>query len=138
MIKQVKQKAKFAYYQSATFMTLGAMALSNTAAAGEDTGTNFSTISTNIGTSISAIPGLLSGVSYLVGLLLSVLGVMKIKDHVENPSQTPLKDGAIRLTAGGALFALPILSEAMLGTVGDTGKPVGLGKVTKIKIDDAF
>jgi hypothetical protein len=43
---------------------------------------------------------------------------MKIKDHVENPSQTPLKDGAIRLLAGGALFAIPIISDAMFNTVG--------------------
>ena len=44
---------------------------------------------------------------------------MKIKDHVENPTQTPLKDGAVRLLCGGALFALPIIMEAMFATVGD-------------------
>jgi hypothetical protein len=54
----------------------------------------------------------------MFGILLGVLGVLKIKDHVENPGQTPLKDGAIRLAAGGALFALPIIYEAMFETVG--------------------
>ncbi|MEZ5919460.1 MAG: hypothetical protein R3D66_06035 [Alphaproteobacteria bacterium] len=29
---------------------------------------------------------------------------MSSKDHVENPTQTPIKDSAIRLAAGGALF----------------------------------
>nr|MBP7722755.1 hypothetical protein [Alphaproteobacteria bacterium] len=62
--------------------------------------------------------GLLAALSYLFGILLAVLGIMKIKDHVENPSQTHLKDGAIRLLAGGALFAIPIVSEAMFSTVG--------------------
>lgn len=80
--------------------------------------TNFGTIAKNITTSISQLPGLLSALSYMFGILLGVLGVMKIKDHVENPQQTPLKDGAIRLAAGGALFALPIVYDAMFTTIG--------------------
>jgi hypothetical protein len=78
---------------------------------------NFSTISGNVSTSIASLPGLLAGVSYMIGILLGVLGILKIKDHVENPTQTPLQHGAIRLVAGGGLFALPIVFEAMQGTV---------------------
>jgi hypothetical protein len=87
-------------------------------------GANFSTVARNITESVEELPGLLTSVAYLLGLLMGVLGVMKIKDHVENPQQTPLKDGAIRLVAGGALFALPILFEAMLNTIGTTGANV--------------
>lgn len=79
---------------------------------------NFSSIAKNMTTSIASLPTLLAALSYLFGLLLGVLGVMKIKDHVENPGQTPLKDGAIRLAAGGALFAIPILYEAAKNTIG--------------------
>jgi len=43
---------------------------------------------------------------------------LKIKDHVENPSQTPLKDGAIRLAVGGGLFTIPIITEAMTNLLG--------------------
>ncbi|NQZ13748.1 MAG: hypothetical protein HRT94_02835 [Alphaproteobacteria bacterium] len=74
---------------------------------------DFTAISTNIEESISGLPGMISGVSYMLGILLGVLGILKIKDHVENPSQTPLQHGAIRLMAGGGLFALPIVFEAM-------------------------
>lgn len=81
-------------------------------------GNNFNNIAQNITNSISDFPTLLSALSYLFGLLLGVLGVMKVKDHVENPTQTPLKEGAIRLAAGGALFALPIMFEAMSNTIG--------------------
>ena len=95
-------------------------------------GNNFSTIAANITGSIQDLPGLLAALSYLFGILLGVLGVMKIKDHVENPTQTPLKDGAIRLAAGGALFALPILFEAMFETVG-TGTTVDAAKLKKVK-----
>ena len=79
---------------------------------------NFGNIAKNISDSIASIPGLLTGLAYLFGILLGVLGILKIKDHVENPSQTPLKDGAIRLAAGGALFALPIIYDAMFTTIG--------------------
>lgn len=83
-----------------------------------DTNNNFGTIAKNINDSISQLPGLISGVSYMIGILLGVLGILKIKDHVENPTQTPLQHGAIRLAAGGGLFALPIVYEAMQNTIG--------------------
>lgn len=84
-------------------------------------GVNFSTIARNINNSIAELPGLISSVSYMLGLLLGVLGILKIKDHVENPTQTPIKEGAIRLVSGGALFGLPIVFESMLNTIGTTG-----------------
>ncbi len=81
-------------------------------------GEGFSAISGNITDSIQELPGLLTGVSYMMGILLGVLGILKIKDHVENPGQTPLQHGAIRLAAGGGLFGLPIVYEAMQDTIG--------------------
>ena len=84
------------------------------------TNNNFSNIAENIIGSIEELPGMITGISYMMGLLLGVLGIIKIKDHVENPSNTPLKDGAVRMAAGGALFALPIVYESMLNTIGTT------------------
>ena len=81
---------------------------------------SFNTISRNINTGIQELPGLLTAVSYMMGMIFSVLGILKIKDHVENPSQTPLKDGAIRLAVGGGLFTIPIITEAMTSLL-DTG-----------------
>ncbi len=112
---------KLTYYKLGAAMTAGAIASSATSAyAAAGGANNFSSIAQNITTSIASIPGLLTALCYLFGLLLGVLGVLKIKDHVENPTQTPLKDGAIRLAAGGILFALPILMEAMAETL-DSG-----------------
>lgn len=113
------KKAKTSYYKMGAAMTVGVMASSGQAFAGGGGGgaNNFGSIAGNITQSIASLPGLVAAISYLAGLLLAVLGVMKIKDHVENPSQTPLKDGAIRLLAGGMLFGLPILLEAMTETL---------------------
>ncbi|GJL85714.1 MAG: hypothetical protein DHS20C02_14890 [Micavibrio sp.] len=75
----------------------------------------------NIVDGIENMPGIVTAASYLFGILLGVLGILKIKDHVENPDQTKLKDGIIRLLIGGALFALPSIYLAMYTTVADTG-----------------
>lgn len=107
---------KKTYYKLGAAMTAGMMAASGGTAHAAATNT-FSAIANNIQESAASIPGLLTAMAYLFGLLLAVLGVMKIKDHVENPTQTPLKDGAIRLAAGGALFALPIMLDAMFETI---------------------
>ena len=93
---------------------------------------NFSSVAKNMTTSMGNLPSMLAAVSYLFGLLLGVLGVMKIKDHVENPSQEPLKNGAIRLAAGGALFAIPIIYEAAKNTIGTTGAATGQATLTAL------
>lgn len=109
------------YYAFGAAMTAGTMLLASDANAAN----NFGKISENVAKSVENVPGLLTALAYLFGILLGVLGIMKIKDHVENPSQTHLKDGAIRLAAGGALFALPIVYEAMFETTG-SGSQVAL------------
>ena len=109
------KKMKTSYYAMGAGMTVGMMTNVGQASAATN---NFSKIAENIQISLSSLPGLLTALAYLFGILLAVLGIMKIKDHVENPTQTPLKDGAIRLCAGGALFALTIVFEAMRNTIG--------------------
>jgi len=113
---------KLTYYKLGAAMTAGAVAAS---AGSAHAANNFSSIAENITLSIANIPGLLTALAYLFGILLGVLGILKIKDHVENPTQTPLKDGAIRLAAGGILFALPILFEAMAETLDDANGGTG-------------
>lgn len=87
-------------------------------------GNSFTKIGTTITSQINGLPGLATSLAYISGLTLGILGIMKIKDHVENPSNTPLKDGAIRLAAGGALFAVPIVTEAAQNLIGIGGAGV--------------
>ena len=107
------KKTKATYHKFGAAITIGLMMASSDAYAGGGGGNSFGVISKNITESIENVPGLLTALSYLFGILLGTLGIMKVKDHVENPTQTPLKDGAVRLLAGGALFSLPIVFEAM-------------------------
>lgn len=117
-------------------MTLGMMTFTAGEAKASSSGSTFSSIAENINTSLESLPGLLTGLSYLFGTLLGVLGVMKVKDHVENPTQTPLKDGAIRLAAGGGLFALPVLYDAMFNTIdGGLGGDVDAARLNKVNFN---
>lgn len=123
---------KFKYLQAQAAFVVGMLSVSGVAEAA-GTGNDFSSIARNITSSIEELPGLVTSISYMMGLLLGVVGVLKLKDHVENPSQTALKDGAIRLAAGGALFGLPIVFESMLNTIGTTNtsiQPAELHKLT--------
>ncbi len=109
------KKTKLSYYKLGAVLTAGAIATHSGEA---EAANNFGSIANNVNGSIALLPSIVASLAYLFGVILAVLGVMKLKDHVENPTQTPLKDAAIRLLCGGALFALPIIMEAMTTTVG--------------------
>ncbi len=117
MIKVIRKKSLM--FSAALYVGVTSGAEDALAAAAGAGSNDFSSIASNITTSIQDLPGLLTGVSYMIGILLGVLGILKIKDHVESPSNTKIQEGAIRLAAGGGLFALPIVFEAMRETVGD-------------------
>src|SRR4051794_31120582 len=55
----------------------------------------------------SDLPTVFSWFSYLAGLVFGFLAIIKTKDHVENPNQTPIWDPLKRTLAAGAFFALP-------------------------------
>ncbi len=119
---------------SAASFTMGTLA--STSANAAATNKNFNDIASNITTGIETLPGLVSAICYMMGLLFAVLGMLKIKDHVENPSQTQLKDGAIRLAVGGGLFAIPIVSAAMQDLInGGNTTTIDGNSLNKVKIN---
>lgn len=71
----------------------------------------------NVSESANAIPRFLGLLGYIGGSGLAMAGVLKLKQHVDNPGQTPMKDGIGRLAAGGLLFCLPILTNAIQGSI---------------------
>lgn len=105
-------KNKYAFIKSKLFLALGALVsivvLSEPAFA-----VDVDDVAENMVASTSSLPGLVSAASYILGLLLGVLGILKLKDHVENPAQTPLRTPIIRFLIGGALFSLPMIYQAM-------------------------
>lgn len=82
-----------------------------------ESSTDFSTMSGNIVESVSDVPGVISGLSYLLGIILGVMAIIKIRYHVEDPRSTPLREPLVRALAAGALFALPDVYEAVQTTI---------------------
>jgi len=99
---------------------------------GTASGRDFTDVTTNITNSTSTLPNLITTMAYIGGIGLGVAGILKLKGHVDNPAQVPLKDGLVRLGAGGGLLALPIVMEVMTGTVGSDGAGVALTNVGAI------
>jgi len=87
--------------------------------------TTFKEVGDNIITSSGSLPAMIQTVAYVGGIGLGVAGVFKLKQHVDNPGQTPMKDGLVRLGAGGGLLALPYVTSAMMGSI-DNGANTAL------------
>ncbi|MDF3025085.1 MAG: hypothetical protein K0R10_2446 [Alphaproteobacteria bacterium] len=82
-----------------------------------DAATTFRDMTTNIITASSGFNNLISVVCWIGGAGLGVAGIFKLKNHVDNPGQTPMKDGLVRLGCGGALLAFPFIQQAMQGSI---------------------
>lgn len=66
----------------------------------------------NMVNSTSSLPGFISAIAYLLGLLFALTALIKLKDHVESPDRHPLSDAVKRFVAGGMLFSLPTITHA--------------------------
>ena len=66
----------------------------------------------------ASFPKLISAACYVGGATFVGTGVMKVKAHVDNPGQTPLREGLVRLGAGGVLVAAPALTSVMTESSG--------------------
>lgn len=133
MLKLSKKMNRLGAYACASVLVGVASGAEQANAAAAGANKDFNAIAANIIGGISSIPGFITALAYIMGVLFAVLGILKIKDHVENPSQTQLKDGAIRLAVGGALFAIPILLQAMQDLVSDSDSAtISAKKMNKI------
>jgi len=95
---------------------------------GECGGSTLGAAICNVVAANEMVPGLFSGLSYLFGIVLGVLGIMKLVEHIQNPHQTPPWDFMKRFLAGGAFFALPMVMEAaQRALIGDGGADIGVG-----------
>ena len=88
-------------------------------------GTNVNSVMENMVDSVEFLPGFVSAIGYLLGLVIMVSALYKTRDHVEDPNRVPLKDAVIRYLTAGALFALPTIYDAMYDAISAGG--LGLG-----------
>lgn len=71
--------------------------------------------------SFKTVPGLLTGFSYLCGLILGIWGILKLRTHVEQPTSVEIWDPLKRFAAGGAFFVLPEMVNVAYNTISKNG-----------------
>jgi hypothetical protein len=86
--------------------------------------TDLTKAATNVVTAVSGTVALISTLAYIAGAGLALAGIFKLKQHVDNPAQAPMKDALIRLACGGMFLALPFMMRIMQGSIsnGDQAK----------------
>lgn len=105
---------KYLFFAIGTFVLLSATSTPASAALFD---LGFSGIAQNIADSVDKLPRLLGALSYLLAIGFGVLGIIKLKDHVDNPNNTPLKIPSIHFVVGGGLFALPTVVKAAIRSI---------------------
>lgn len=68
-------------------------------------------------TQIGSLTDLIGAASFIVGLVFGASGLLKFKQHSENPQGTPLSHAMVRLVVAGALIALPAVLGTSVGTL---------------------
>lgn len=99
----------------AVFAFTGGMFIASTMGIAQ--ATDLRTYNTEVVNRTNNIADVINYVAYIGGAALAALGIVDLKKHVENPSQTPLKNGIAKLGFGGMLLALPALAGVAQGTV---------------------
>lgn len=99
--------AVFAAIFAYTLLGDAAMAFAQDTSSG---GKTLGSMINNLRLGSKGLPGLITGLAYLAGLIFGVQGILKLRDHVESPGNTKLSDSMKRFATGGAFFALPFIA----------------------------
>ncbi|MCB1557131.1 MAG: hypothetical protein KDJ15_07460, partial [Alphaproteobacteria bacterium] len=87
----------------------------------------FSSVLQNIIDSFSETPAPIASFGYLMGLLLVVAGILKLREHIENPDKSPAREGLVRIFVGGAFLSLATSYIVFFNTI--TGGNDGAGDI---------
>ena len=68
------------------------------------------------GEDLELVPFFISVAFYILGVLLAGFGLIRLKRHVDHPSQTTIGSGIIGLLIGAALIAAPSIINAVGAT----------------------
>lgn len=66
---------------------------------------------------IGSLTDLVGAAAFVVGLVFGASGLMKFKQHSDNPQGNPLSHAMTRLLVAGALVSLPAILGTSIGTL---------------------
>ncbi len=78
------------------------------------------------------MPTIISGLAYLAGGVMVLGGANKLKMHAENPMQTPLSHGLVRIGVGGVVAGLPPMMAWVNNTMSVGNQGLGFKRMQSI------
>jgi len=66
---------------------------------------------------VSTVPQFVSAIFWVGGAVMMGAGILKLKEHAENPTQTPVRQGVARLAVGAALLTIPFFAQFAYNTL---------------------
>ncbi len=85
------------------------------------TTSNLAEITQELDCEISTVPTLLRSVCYIMGIGFTIAGLLKLKEYVDDPNRSFMKDALIRLGVGAMLIFLPWVIVTSAATFGAEG-----------------
>lgn len=110
-------KIQYSKYLLSFFLVVSTITVGSEPASAAVFSLGFAGIMNSIVASVDKFPGLLAGIAYLLGIGFGVKAILKLKEHVENPGNSPLRNPVIHALVAGGLFALPTIIAAMINTI---------------------
>ena len=83
------------------------------------------TVATRVKTGLSGIGKMLGAASYVIGTGMFMVAIFQLKQHKENPTQTPLSKPMLFLIVAASLLYLPTLMGVTSGSLFSDAKTAG-------------
>lgn len=88
-------------------------------------------VAASVTSNLAEIAKLITAASYVGGMAFVVAGIMKLKQHRENPTQVPVSTGIVFIFIGAALVFLPTVFSVSGSTLfGASGTVAGVSGIT--------
>lgn len=94
--------------------------------------TELKTMLTSTASNIGSAVNLITYAAYIIGAMFILTGLLKLRAHVDNPGQNPLKDALGRLVVGALLGVTPFVIDTLRATTQST---TGTGTFENLNVE---
>jgi hypothetical protein len=113
-----KQRLINEIFQGLLMVAIVALALPGLALAQTAGEANLGAEAPDLTTQVGLIAPLISALFWLGGAVMMGAGALKLKEHAEDPTRAPLRQGISRMAVGAALLTIPFFAQFVVATLG--------------------
>lgn len=88
-------------------------------------------LASQVKSNLGRIAQFVTALAYVLGMILAIIALSKLKAHKDAPTQVPLSTGIVMLFLAAALMFIPSIYSSAGGTIfGGSGKVAGTSGIT--------